>query len=363
MKIAVVANFGLGLFNFRLEVLQGIKDAGHDVIIFYPRDEYAETFENNGFQVIDISLSRRGMNPIEDFKLYRQLKKLFKANGIDLVVTYTIKPNIYASKAAQRLNIPSIANITGLGTSFETDGIMRKIIATMYRSSLKKARHVFFQNDQNLEVFQKLEILNGPFSILPGSGVNLEKFQSLPYPEDSHKHILFVGRLMESKGIIELMEAINEMERTDFTLHVVGMYDQNLHDFVEGAIEKSNGKIVMHGYKTNISDYLLTSHALINPSHHEGMSNVLLEAAACARPLLASNIPGCKEIVNEGVNGFLFEAKSSESIQHALNKFLDLPLVMNHEMGDESRRWVEEHFDRKLIVKEYLELIKEIDHD
>jgi galacturonosyltransferase len=276
-------------------------------------------------------------------------------------LTYTIKPNIYGGFACRIFNIPHIANITGLGTAIENGGLLQKFLLMLYKSGLKKAACVFFQNESNKKYFEKNNIVMTKVVLLPGSGVNLTQHSFEEYPDDSDGvRFLYIGRIMKDKGINELLEAIVIVKKAYPNVHfdIVGPCEE---DYEIKLLEMdSQGLLSYYGEQESVHGFLKNAHALINPSYHEGMSNVLLEAAATGRPVLASNIPGCRETFEEAVSGFGFEAKSAESIKNTIIKFIELPYKRKKNMGLAARGKMEKEFDRTIVVDAYMQEIGKV---
>lgn len=363
MNIAIFANFGLGILNFREELITELLSNGHKVTIIYPFDEYKDKFIGLGCDIINVTLNRRGMNPFQDIVYINQVREIFKKNKFDLILTYTIKPNIYVGIMARIHKINYITNITGLGTTFNNHGLMRKLVIKLYKTALKDAKKVFFQNISNLGTFLSNNIITDNYSLLPGSGVNTSKFPVLGYPENSTINFLFIGRLMREKGIYELISAFEKLKDKEITLNIIGFAENDESDYIHSKTCQAEYNINYLGYQTNISDYIGMNDVIINPSYHEGMSNVLLEAGSSGRPLLASNISGCKEIIVENETGYLFEAKSVSSIIESIQLMKNKSQDERRQMGLKSHEYIKEKFDRKIIIKEYLKTIEEIKND
>lgn len=359
MKILVFSNFGMGLYKFRKEILETLVNNNYEVYVSFPKDEYVPLLESIGCKYIETNLNRRGTNPISDFKLLVSYIRIIKKINPDILLTYTIKPNIYGGMAAICTRKPYLTNITGLGTSIEHDGILKKISLFLYKMGLRESKGIFYQNQQNLNKFQELNISTAHPYLIPGSGVNLRDFSYSEYL-DSNKEIsfLFIGRIMQDKGINELLTAIKVVRERYPTvkLHIVGFCEE---DHLEELTKLHEEKVIIyHGLQKNISTYIENSHVIINPSYHEGMSNVLLEAAAKGRPTIASDIPGCKEIIDNEVTGYTFEVKNEKALAERMIQFINLPHEEKKKMGMLARKKIENEFDRQIVVDKYLEVIQ-----
>lgn len=359
--ILILANNDLGLYKFRKELLQGLLDEDYEVHISVPKGEFVAALESIGCIITETTMDRRGTNPITDLKLLLNYRKIIKNIEPDVVLTYTIKPNIYGGIASRLTKTPYIANITGLGTAIENKGFMQKITLFLYKLSLKKANIIFFQNKVNQHFFVNRKITNSKTRLIPGSGVNIEQFKFKEYPSDQETiNILFIGRMMKSKGVNELLECAQEIKRQfpSIEFHLVGPKEENYTSILEKYTKENI--IKYHGRQKDVSTFINDAHVIINPSHHEGMSNVLLEAASSGRPVIASNIPGCKETFDEGQSGFSFEVKNSKSLTDTVRKFIKLSHDEKKKMGEFGREKIEREFNRSIVIDAYLEEINEI---
>jgi galacturonosyltransferase len=357
-KILILSNHHSYTYNFRKEVIQRLLDEGYEVHINLPYGDKVKLLEEMGCIFTESPLDRRGMNPVTDFKLMRSYYRIIRRIKPDVVLSYTIKPNIYGGIICRVLNIPLIANVTGLGTAVGNESILRKVLVTLYKSAFKKAECIFFQNESNKEFFVNHGISLRRYKVIPGSGINTDEFSYQEYPKDDNiLRFLFIGRIMKDKGIEELIEAAKRVkeEYMNVQFDALGFCEDEYKDKVEILQEKKI--ITFHGVKDTVREYLKSCHAVIHPTYHEGMSNVLLEAAATGRPVLASNIPGCKEIFDEGVSGFGFEPKNIDSLTQAIHKFVKLSNDERIMMGKAGRYKVEREFDRSIVVNAYLEEI------
>ena len=352
-KILIVTNHSYMLWQFRKELIEELQKSG-EVIISTPFTGHEDDFKQIGCRMIETSLERRGMNPLKDIKLYRFYENLLKTEKPDMVITYSIKPNIYAGYACRRHKIPYCVNVQGLGTAFQKEPIATAV-TMMYKTALKKAKTVFFENTANAEEFVKRGIIpKEQESILHGAGVNLEVYTEQPYPtEENGIHFLFLGRIMKEKGVDELFEAARKLkekygEKVVFDL--VGFFEDEYKETVEKLVE--DGIVVFHGFQSDPKPYYAMSHCVVLPSYHEGMSNVLLEAAATGRALICSNIPGCREAVEDGKNGYLCEKMNSQSLENGIERFMLLNYEERKRMGIAGRKKIEKEFEKKIVVQD-----------
>lgn len=359
-KALILANSSSGLYDFRNELLLRLLKEGYEVVISLPDDLKNKELTAEGCRVEHTDINRRGVNPVQDMALFGSYKKLIRREKPDIVLTYTIKPNIYGGFACRLLRVPYLSTITGLGSTFERGGMLLKLIVTMYKVSLKKCRCLFFQNDTNRKIFEQNGIRAKKHVTVSGSGVNLEKhsFEEYPGHKDDITRFLYIGRLMKEKGTEEYLyaaEKLHEKYGDKIAFSAVGYFEDDFEDRVRAA-EKA-GYLKMIPYQKDIHPYIREADAIVHPSYHEGMSNVLMEAAATGRPVIASDISGCREVVNRDVSGFLFKARDKEALYEALDRFMSLDLSKRQQMGLAGRKWVQEHFDRNAVVDAYMQEI------
>ncbi len=361
MKILVLANFGMGLYNFRKELLEELINQNNEVYISLPSDEFVPKLKSLGCQFVETHLDRRGTNPLNDSKLLLHYIQMIKGIKPDVVLTYTIKPNVYGGLACRITKTPYFTNITGLGTAVENKGIIQKITLKLYKAGLKKASCLFFQNGTNLKFFSDKNIVKNKTRLVPGSGVNLEQHTFEEYPCESRNiRFLFIGRIKKSKGIEELLQAVKIVKQvypnTQFDLigHCEEDYQQQLSELNKSEV------INYHGQQSDVHSFIKKSHATILPSYHEGTANVLLESASSGRAVLASRVPGCKETFDEGISGFGFEVRSVDSLVEAIIKFIKLPYEQKKAMGIAGRKKMEKEYDRKIVINAYMDEINKL---
>lgn len=358
MRILFLVNHEVTLYYFRTELLRALCERGDEVLLSMPRAEHAEFFENLGCQIIDTPITQYGTNPLKEAKLISFYKKMLREYSPDIVLTYTIKPALYGGIAAASRSVPYISTITGLGAAFEKGKLFSALIAACYRFSTRKISCLFLQNEEHSKLFEKMKIARKKHRVVSGSGVNLEKHPFEEYPQTGGTKLLFIGRMMRAKGIFELCEAVEKLSKKyDVTLDIIGWCEEECETLK--ASFSAESPIRYLGWKEDVHSFVKDCHTVVLPSYHEGMANVLLEAQAGGRPVLASNIPGCRETFEEGVSGFGFEARNEESLRAAIEKFCLLNNEERAKMGKAARKKVERDFDRKNVVKAYLEAISE----
>jgi len=364
-KILVLSNKWGGLYSFRKEVFQTFRNEGYDVFISCPIEgdkDKADWFKNIGCHIITTKLSRQGTNPFADLKLMLEYRKLIKKINPIAVLTYTIKPNLYGGMACALCGVPQIANVTGLGAAVEYPGLMQKLTMTLYKIGLRKTHLVFFQNDENRQFCIKNGLVKGTTKLIPGSGVNLSYHALKEYPAESEPiRFVFCSRIRREKGIEEFISTAEFIRRkypnTEF--HVLGAcegdYEKRLNDLT------NEGILVYHGRQSDVRPFFAMGSCAVHPSFYpEGMSNVLLESCAAGRPIITTDRAGCREIVDDGVNGFIVNQQDSADLLDKVEQFLSLSHDKKKQMGLAARVKVEKEFDRQIVIDSYLKALKDI---
>ncbi len=355
MRVLVLSNLSSWTWKLRREIIQRLLDFNNEVYLSCAFDAFFDEFNSLGVHCIETNFARHGTNPISDFCLFQKYKSIIKEIRPNIVLTYTIKPNIYGSIASKILKIPYIVNITGLGLAVENGGILQIITLFLYKIALSKAKKVFFQNEANKDFLLSKKIINGNFAILPGSGVNLDYYKVLPYPVEKSINFVFISRIMKEKGIEEYIEAARLIrgKHKNVNFHVCGACEKEYQNkFNEYLNEKI---IIYHGIVQDISTIHAMSSCTIHPSYYpEGLSNVLLESAACGRPIITTDRAGCREVVINRENGFIVKQRSVDDLIEKIELFLNLTCEERKQMGLKGRKLVEEKFDRKIVVNSYM---------
>ena len=362
-KALILGNSSSGLYDFRNELLLKLLEEGFEVVISLPDDVKNRELEEEGCRVVYTDINRRGVNPIQDIGLVKAYKQLIRQEKPDIVLTYTIKPNIYGGYACSRLKVPYFSTVTGLGSSFERGGLLLKLIVFMYKFSLKKCKCLFFQNAENRGIFEKNGIRAQKHVTVNGSGVNLKKhcFEEYPGHRDDVTRFLYIGRIMKEKGMDEYLSAakiLHDKYGDKISFAGIGYFDDDYEDRIKEA--EKLGIFKMIPFSKDIHPYICEADAIVNPSYHEGLSNVLMEASATGRPCLASDISGCREIVEDKRTGFLFEARNTQSLVEAITSFMALSVDERRKMGKEARGHVERSFDREKITETYMQEVRKI---
>lgn len=361
MKILILANHYLTVRVFRRELIQKLSES-HEVVLSIPKDEieYMDELRSFGARLVYLkNMDRRAINPIEDLKLIKEYKQLLREEKPDKVITYTIKCNIYGAWACKKLSIPCYCNITGLGSAFNNGGFMRFVTSRMYKYSMNKAEKIFFENAGNQKTVLDMKLFKPQQThVLHGAGVNLDRFAFTEYPEDDGTlTFLFFARIMKEKGVDELFYSIEMLsgEYDNLRFDFLGIYEDEYENKVKEL--ESRGLIHYYGFQKNVVPFVQRCHCVVLPSYHEGMANTLLESASVGRPIITSDIHGCKEAVIDGKSGFLVKPQDEEDLYCKLKSFIELPYEEKKRMAQCARGLMEEQFDKNEIIDETIRVI------
>ena len=371
-KIAIVLNSTWQAYNFRFNLARSLKQNGYEVIFIAPYDEKYSELIKKEFEFCDISIDAKGINPISDLNTIVALYKLYKKLNLDIVLNFTIKPNIYSSVVSGVLGIKSISNITGLGTIFIKQSIVTGIAKLLYKTALGFNSKVFFQNndDKNLFVDNKL-VSNDKTDLLPGSGVDLDKFIPIKKDDDGIFRFLLIARLLKDKGILEFLEAIRIIKNLELKIDNYNDIDFQMLGSVgvdnKTAISKEelqqwiDDDLVNYlGITDNVQEVIAQSDCVVLPSYREGTPRSLLEACAMEKPIIATDIVGCKEVGDDGINGYLCEVRNAQDLADKMQMMLNLSEDERRDMGEAGREKIVNEFDEKIVINKYLKAIEEV---
>ena len=353
--VLFLVNRDIVIYNFRREIVERLIADGHEVHISSPYGERIDDLVEIGAVFHNIRIQQRKMNPMEEFRLISEYKKLMEQVRPDIVFGFTIKPNTYGAIAARKYQIPFIANITGLGTAVENPGMVQKLLVCLYKYSFRDVRRVFFQNTSNRDFFLWNHIRVNDYSFLPGSGVNLDRFSLCEYPKGDMIKFAFVSRILKEKGSEIYLEAAREIRKRhrNVEFHMCGFRESDY----DGALMKYQeaGDVIYHGLIRDVSSFMRDMHCIVLPSYYpEGISNVLLEACATGRPIITTDRPGCREVVEDGINGFMIAQKDTDALVQAIEEFIRLSWQDKRRMGLNARRKVEREYDLQVVVDAYV---------
>ena len=367
-KILIITNHSYMLYQFRRELIEKLMET-YEVILSMPFVGHEDDFAAMGCKCVETDVDRRGINPITDFKLLQFYNKIITEEKPDKVITYSIKPNIYAGLICGHKKIPYYANVQGLGTAFQKK-TLSLLVGLMYKTAFRKVKAVFFENEGNAQEFINRKLIaEDKIIVLNGAGVNLGHYTYTPFAsrqqsdecceaENRKMHFLYLGRIMKEKGIDELFTAMCRLHNEygdKVVLDIVGFFEDDYKSAVEKMV--GDGAAVFHGFQEETRPYYVMADCIVLPSYHEGMSNVLLEASAMGRPVITSDIPGCREAVEDGKSGYLCEMKNADMLFEKMKMMADKSLEEIEEMGRCAREHMEKLFDKNRIVEQTVEII------
>lgn len=361
-NVLILSNHFITLYNFRRELIKRLNDEGHEVFLSIPKSDDNKFFKDMGCRIIETAVDRRGINPIRDLRLIVAYIKIMKEIKPDIIFSYTIKPNIYGSIASNITRNKQVNNITGTGGTFIHRNVVSKIAKILYKISIKKSYKVFFQNAGDKDLFVNNKMVTNNYAMLPGSGVNLDQFQVSDLPPDEEMNFIFIGRIMGIKGIDQYLETarVVKEEYPNTNFYVAGFIEEEKYKTI---IDEYDAKgIIKHiGFQKDIKLWIKRCHCTILPSHGgEGVPNVLLESAAMGRVCIASTINGSKDVIEDGMTGYLFETGNADGLTDKVKKFFDLKFEDKVSMGLAGRAKVEREFDRQIVIDKYLDEVEKI---
>ncbi|MDO5022350.1 MAG: glycosyltransferase family 4 protein [Eubacteriales bacterium] len=358
-KAVILINDTTYAFNLRGAIIEKLIQEGFEVVVVGQLLKHQDKLKDMGARLIGVETGRHGTNPFSDLQLMLTYKKILKAENPNVVLTYNIKPNVYGGIACQRLRIPYLPNVTGLGTPVENPGKLQKLTIQLYKMGIAGGACVFFQNNDNRKFFEQHNMLKSEARtrVLPGSGVDLANHSVLPWFENEKVHFLFAARVMKEKGIDLFLAAARKFASENVVFDVCGACDdENYREILNN--EKC---VTYHGEQNDMIPFYRECSCFLYPSYYpEGMSNVLLEAAASGRPVIAADRAGCRETLDDGVTGFLVPIQDEEALVNAVERFMQMTMEQRKAMGLAGRQKMEREFDRKIVVKAYLDEIQEI---
>ena len=362
-RVAVIsANSCWNIVNFRMPLIEALRGRGFEVAVVAPFDKSRERLE--GVAYFDIPMNRRGTKPVEELRTFSHYLKLYSRLKPEIAFHFTIKPNIYGGIAANLLGVPAVNTVTGLGKSFISPNWTTPLVKKLYRLSFSKSRKIFFQNHSDLEFFVREGIVERErCGVVPGSGIDPAHFPLTPLPPSAPFRFLLVGRIIWEKGVKEFVEAArlvkNRYPAVQFQL--LGKLEKPERGGV--PVEKieeweREGIVEYLGVTTDVRGYISQAHCLVLPSYREGVPRALLEGCSMGRPAVATAVPGCSEVIKDGVNGFLCPPRDSQKLAQSLLKIVETPLPRLEEMGRRGRELVIEKFSNRRVLIHYLSVLE-----
>lgn len=368
MHVLLTGNTTFKLANFREGLIRRLLADGHRVTVVAPPDEYVEKIRALGCHFVPLQMDRNGTSPISEARLLFSILKVIRRARPDVVFSYTIKNNIYGGIACRVLGIPFVSNVTGLGPTFNTAGLLNRTVRSLYRIAFGKARAVFFQNSSDLELFTGSRLVSKDrVRLLPGSGVDLKRFAASPLPESGEDiRFLLVARLLWDKGVGVYADAARKVRETFPQAHfqLLGPLDPDSKSGISKArLEEwvSEGAVEYLGSTHDVVPFLRATHCVVLPSYYrEGTPRSLLEAGAIGRPIITTDMPGCRDVLVEHESGFLVAPRDAEQLAATCEAFLRLSPEEQRAMGAASRRHIAQTYDEEIVIGAYLELLAEL---
>ncbi|WP_300056781.1 glycosyltransferase family 4 protein [Sulfitobacter sp.] len=368
MHVLLTGNTTFKLANFREGLIRRLLADGHRVTIVAPPDKYVEIIRTLGCEFIPVQMERNGTSPLVEARLLFSLFNVIRRGRPDVVFSYTIKNNIYGGIACRVLGVPFVPNVTGLGPAFNKTGVLNRTVRTLYRVAFGKARTVFFQNSSDLELFTSSRVVsNGRVRLLPGSGVDLDRFAASPLPESGEDiRFLLVARLLWDKGVGVYADAARKIRKTfpQARFQLLGPLDPDSKSGINGARLDEwirEGVVEYLGSTDDVVPFLRVAHCVVLPSYYgEGTPRSLLEAGAIGRPIITTDMPGCRDVVIANKTGFLVAPRDTEELAAACIAFLRLRPEMQARMGAASRQHIAQNYDEEIVINAYLGIMDEL---
>jgi glycosyltransferase involved in cell wall biosynthesis len=365
--VVLSVNSAWNVANFRAGLVRGLQNAGYHVVVLAPVDRHAARVRALGCDVIDLPMNAKGINPFADLLLLRRYWVLLRRLRPAAFLGFTIKPNIYGSLAAATLGVPVVNNIAGLGTTFLRTGWLNQVAKTLYRLALSRSSCVLFQNEDDRTLFEQSDLVaRARTRLLPGSGVDLARFAPSAVHSASRRPVfLMSARLLWDKGVREYIEAARILKRRgiECDVRLLGFLDvANPSAVPREEVEawQQEGVVTYLGETDDVRPMLVDADVAVLPSYREGTPRSLLEAAAMGKPLITTDAPGCRDVVTEGVNGFLVPVRNAAALSEAMTRYIALPPAARIEMGIASRQLAEARYDERLVIKVYLDVLANI---
>lgn len=370
-KIVVSVNATWNLINFRSGLIAALQEDGHEIVALTPDDDHVRELAPLGVRHRAVDIDSSGTSPLRDAALFGRYVRVLAQERPAVYLGYTAKPNIYGSLAAQLLGIPTINNISGLGTAFMSAGALNQIVSRLYRISLRRASTVFFQNEEDCALFVTRRLVDkARAQLLPGSGIDLTRFRAAPpcARADRAPAFLLIARLLRDKGVVEYADAAQQLRRRypDAQFRLLGFLDvANRTAISRAEVDRwvAEGAIDYLGETDDVAPFIASADCVVLPSYREGLPRTLLEASAMARPLIATDVPGCRQVVDDGDNGFLCSARDAVSLAAAMERMILLGHDARVAMGLRARAKAEAVFDDRIIYARYKAAIaRALDH-
>ena len=356
MRVLLTVNLTWNILNFRMGIVRALLTAGHEVVVLAPGDGAGLAAE--GIRHIPLEMDAKGLNPLSGLAMVAEMTRHFRTERPDVILSWTIKNNIFGAMAAHRVGVPFIPNVSGLGTAFLSGGALQFVAQTLYRRAFHHLDTVFFQNAEDRELFIARRLVTpAQAQLLPGSGIDLTRFSPAPAP-NGPPAFLMIARLLRDKGVVEYAQAarIVRTSHPEAQFKLLGALDADNRSAIPEALLRdwqAEGIIDYLGTASDVRPAIATAHCVVLPSYREGAPRTLIEAAAMARPVIATDVPGCRAVVDSGKTGLLCAARSGDALADACLRFLDIPPAARHAMGQAGRARMEREYDEALVIRAY----------
>jgi glycosyltransferase involved in cell wall biosynthesis len=368
-RVAIAINASWNIVNFRAGLVRALVAEGYDVLALAPEDAYSTRLSDLGCRYVPVPMDNKGTSPLQDLRLLLRFRRILRRERVDAFLGYTIKPNTYGSLAAHTLGIPVINNVSGLGTAFIRETWLTRVVKLLYRSALGRSRLVFFQNEDDRTLFVEAGLVDaGRTALLPGSGIDLDRYRPASADDPSRDgafRFLLVARLLWDKGVGEFVEAARLVRARvpGVRFQLLGFLDVENRTAVSRATVEgwvAEGVVEYLGTSDDVRPLLGAADCVVLPSYREGTPRTLLEAAAMAKPLIATDVPGCREVVDDGRNGYLCPVRDAAGLADRMLRMLEASPEARERMGQDSRAKVEREFDERIVIRRYLDALSDL---
>lgn len=366
MRIAIVLNTSWNIYNFRMNFVRSLLEKGYEVHTIAPYDDYTHLLQEAGCIHHKVRMDSRGANPIKDSALIVELFMIYRRIKPDFILHYTIKPNVYGTLAASLLKIPVINNVCGLGTVFLKDNLVSLVAMALYKISFRFADKVFFQNPDDLNLFLNRNLVpRAAVDLLPGSGIDLKKFQPMPYRRNEKFTFLLISRLITDKGVLEYIDAVKKLRSQGLNarFQVLGSMDPKHKRGIKTEIIEDwikAGLIEYLGTTDDVRQHIKNADCIVLPSYREGTPHTLLEAASSSKPIIATDVPGCNHVVEDNVNGLLCKLKDADDLAAKMNTMAGMTDNALQQFGRNGRAKMEAEYDEVVVINKYLQTIDKL---
>jgi glycosyltransferase involved in cell wall biosynthesis len=366
MRVLLTVNAAWNILNFRKPLVDHLLAAGHHVTVLAPADGSEETLRQMGCAFVPLPMDAKGLSPLDGVRLVREFKRHFRALDPELVLSFTIKNNLFGAVAARSLGVPFIPNVTGLGTAFLSGRALQLVAETLYRYCFRNLSVVFFQNEDDRDLFLSRSLVRADQArLLPGSGIDLARFSVRPLPGLQDPVFLMIARLIRDKGVLEYAEAAARVKQTypGAQFRILGPQGAENRSAIPPEIVASwspDTDLDYVGETSDVRAYIEDADCIVLPSYREGAPRTLIEAAAMGRAVIATDVPGCRAVVQDGITGFLCALQDAGSLAQACEQFIQLAPEQRRSMGLAGRQKMEREYDQSIVVQAYEAAIRDV---